>query len=127
LDLTRNRADVELADYIKACANISSEQYKADLIATTIVQQLQTAKTTVMCFACRQEGHVRKQYPKGQKNNKKPNKPYPCCKKDFHWSNQSHSKYDKDGNLLQKQGNLNRGMQAGAPQPNGAQFSQPPI
>ncbi|NXU36891.1 POK9 protein, partial [Drymodes brunneopygia] len=119
--------DVELADYIKACTNISSEQYRAELIATTIVQQLQAAKAAVKCFVRGEEGHVRKQCPKGQKTSKKPNKPCPRCKKGFRWSDQCHSKYDKDSNPLQKQGNSNRGLQAGAPQPNRAQISQPPM
>ncbi|NXR50477.1 POK9 protein, partial [Hippolais icterina] len=92
-DLICNYTDVELADYIKACANISSEQYRAELIAPAFAQQLQAAKAAVKCFACR-EGHVRKQCSKGQKTNKKPNKPCPHCKKGFHWSNQCHSKYD---------------------------------
>ncbi|NXM14087.1 GAK5 protein, partial [Ploceus nigricollis] len=127
LDSIPNCVDVELADYIKACANISSEQYKAELIATAIAQQLQAAKTTIKCFACREEGHVRKQCPKGQKTSKKTNKPCPRCKKGLHWSRQCHSKFDKDGNPFQKQGNLNRAVRAGAPQPIGAQFSQPPM
>ncbi|NXA86981.1 POK9 protein, partial [Melanocharis versteri] len=127
LDSIRNRADVQLDDYIKACANIGSEQYKAALIATAIAQQLQAAKATTKCFACGEEGHVEKQRPKGQKTTKKPNKPCPRCKKGLHWSSQCHSKFDKDGNPLQKQGNLNRGARPSAPQPNGAQFSQPPI
>ncbi|NWS30654.1 POK9 protein, partial [Polioptila caerulea] len=127
LDSIPNRTYVELADYISSCDNISSEQYKAELTATTITQQLQAAKTTIKCFACGEEGHVRKQCPKGQKTSKKTKKSCPCCKKGLHWSSQCHSKFDKDGNPLQKQGNLNRGMKASAPQPNRAQFSQPPV
>ncbi|NXA89245.1 GAK5 protein, partial [Melanocharis versteri] len=127
LDLIRNRANVALVDFIKAYANIGSEQHKAELIATGIAQQLQAAKTTVKCFAWGREGHVRKQCPKRQKTDKKPNKHCPCCKKGFHWSNQCHSKYNKDGNPLQKQGNLNRGARASVPQHNRAQFSQLPM
>ncbi|NWS79903.1 GAK5 protein, partial [Toxostoma redivivum] len=126
LDLICNHADVELADYIKVCTNIGSEQYKAELIATAMAQQLQAAKAP-KCFACGDEEHVQKQCSKDQKTNKKPNKPCPCCKKRFHWSNQCHSKYEKDGNIVQKQGNLNRGTQAGAAQPNRAQFRQLPM
>ncbi|NWT90945.1 GAK10 protein, partial [Lanius ludovicianus] len=120
-------ADAELADYIKACANISSEQYQRELIATAIAQQLQKAKATIKGFACGEEGHVQKQCPKGQKTNKKTNKPCPCCKKGLHCSSQCHSKFYKDGNPLQKQGNLNCGMWASVPQPSGAQFSQSPM
>ncbi|NXO16778.1 GAK19 protein, partial [Oriolus oriolus] len=127
LDLLRNRADVELADYIKACGNTGSDQCKAELIATAIAQQSQAAKANIKCFACGDEEHVRKQCPKGQKTSRTENKPCPHSKKDFNWSNQCHSKHNKDGNALQKQGNLNRGVLASAPQPNGAQFSQPPM
>ncbi|NXT10366.1 GAK8 protein, partial [Prunella fulvescens] len=88
LDPICNRADVELSDYIKACINISSEQFKAELIATVIVQQLQVARAAIKCFEWRELGHIRKQCPKGQKGNKKPSKPCPRCQKGFHWSNQ---------------------------------------
>ncbi|NXH47564.1 GAK6 protein, partial [Dicaeum eximium] len=129
LNSIHNHADVELADYVKVCSNISSEQYKGELIATAVAQQLQAAKGTVKCFACSDEGYIWKHCPKGQKTSKKPNKPCPQCKKGLHWSNQCHSKFDKDGKKqgLQKQGNSNRGTQAGAPQPSEAEFSQPPL
>ncbi|NWS79302.1 GAK10 protein, partial [Toxostoma redivivum] len=119
--------DVELADYIKACANIGSEQYKPGLIATTIAQQLQAAKANVKCFACGDDGHVQKQCPKRQKTHKKPNKPCPRCIKGLPWSSQCHSKFEKDGNPFQKQGNLNRDARPCAPQPNRAQFRQLPM
>ncbi|NXO63990.1 POK9 protein, partial [Phainopepla nitens] len=93
-------ANVNLTDYIKACANICSEQFKAELIATAIAQQLQVTRAAIKCFECGEQGHIRKQCPKGQKGNKKPNKPCPRCQKEFHWSNQCQSKYDKNGNPL---------------------------
>ncbi|NXM12431.1 GAK10 protein, partial [Ploceus nigricollis] len=126
LDSIYNHANVELADYIKACANIGSEQYKAEQIASTITQQLQAAKAIVKCFACRDEWRIQKQCPKGQKTSKKPNKPCSHCKKGLLWNSQPHSKFDKDDNTLQKQGKLNRGLQADAPQPNGATIQPTP-
>ncbi|KAL2295252.1 hypothetical protein Nmel_018415, partial [Mimus melanotis] len=44
LDTIQNCADVELSDYIKTCADIGSEQFKAELIATAIAQQLEVAR-----------------------------------------------------------------------------------
>lgn len=65
LDSARNGADVELSDYIKARANIDSEQFKAELIATTTAQQLQVTRAAIKCFECRELEHIRKQCPKG--------------------------------------------------------------
>ncbi|NXR61483.1 GAK8 protein, partial [Rhadina sibilatrix] len=105
LDSIRNCADVELSDYIEVCINISLKQFKAELIATVIAQQLQVARAAIKCFKCRELGHIRKLCPKEQKGNKKPSKPCPRCQKGFHWSNQCRSKYDKDCNILPQQGN----------------------
>ncbi|NXA71195.1 GAK5 protein, partial [Mohoua ochrocephala] len=127
LDPICNCADVELSDYIKACANIGLEQFKEELIATAIAQQLQVARAAVKCFECGEEGHIRKQCLKGQKGNKKPNKPCPLCQKGFYWSNQCQSKYDKDGNPLRKQGNLKGGTRCSAPQSSGTPLNQMPI
>ncbi|NWT30039.1 GAK6 protein, partial [Cardinalis cardinalis] len=119
LDPIHNCADIELSDYIKACANIGLEQFKAELIATVIAQQLQVARGAVKCFECGELGHIRKQCPKGQRDNKKPSKPCPRCQKGFHWSNQCQSKYDKHGNLLSQQGNSKGDAGSGAPNPTG--------
>ncbi|NXD04584.1 GAK6 protein, partial [Certhia familiaris] len=100
LDPICNHANGELSDYIKACANIGLEQFKAELIATAIVQQLQVARAAIKCFECGELGHIRKQCPKGQRGDEKPSKACPCCKKGFHWSNQCQSKYDNHSNLL---------------------------
>ncbi|NXN02700.1 GAK5 protein, partial [Sylvia borin] len=103
-------------DYIKACANISSEKFKAKLIATVMAQQLQVARAAIKCFECGEQGHIRKLCPKGQKGNKKTKKLSPCCQKGFHWSNQCQSKYDKDSNPLPKQGNSKGDVWWSAPQ-----------
>ncbi|NXM93673.1 GAK5 protein, partial [Sylvia borin] len=117
--LIRNHVDVELSDYIKACADIGSEQFKVELISTAIAQQLQMAKAAIKCFKCRDLGHIRKQYPKGQRRNRKPSKPCPPCPKGFNWSNQCQLKYDKHGNLLPQQGNSKEVLESSAPQSNG--------
>ncbi|NWR07690.1 POK9 protein, partial [Paradoxornis webbianus] len=127
LDPIHNHADVELSDYIKACTNIGSEQFKAELISTAIAQQLQVARAAIKCFECREQDHIRKQCPKGKKYFKKSNKLCPHCQKGFHWSNQCRSKYDKDGNPFPKQGNSKRGTGSSAPQSNGTTLNQTPI
>ncbi|NXH83819.1 GAK5 protein, partial [Edolisoma coerulescens] len=116
LNPIRNPADVELFDYIKACSDIISEQFKTELIATVIAHQLQVARAAIKCFECRELGHARKQCPRGQRGNKKPSKPCPHCQKGFHWSNQCRSNYDKHGNLLPQQGNSKVGVGSSAPQ-----------
>ncbi|NXT09626.1 POK9 protein, partial [Prunella fulvescens] len=127
LDPIGNCADVELSDYNKVCANIGSEQFKAELIATAIAQQLEVARMAIKCFECGELGHIRKQCPKGQRGNKKPSKPCPRCRKGFHWSNQCQSKYDKHSNLLPQQRNSKQGMQSAAPQSNRTTLNQTPI
>ncbi|NWR49621.1 GAK8 protein, partial [Regulus satrapa] len=124
LDPIHNCADVELSDYIKARTNIISEQFKAELIAAAIVQQLQVARAAIKWFECEELGHIRKQCPKGQRNNKKPSKPCLRCQKGFHWSNQCQSKYDKHGNLLPNQGNSKGDMWSCAPQSNRTTLAQ---
>ncbi|NXL26657.1 POK9 protein, partial [Setophaga kirtlandii] len=84
LDPIHNHADVEFSDYIKACANIGWEQFKAELLAA-VIAQLQLARAAVKCFECRGLGHIRKQCPKGQRGNKRPSKLCPCCQKGFCW------------------------------------------
>ncbi|NWT61979.1 GAK6 protein, partial [Erythrocercus mccallii] len=115
LGLIKNGANVNLAHYIKACANISSEKIKAKLIATAIAQQLQVARAVIKCFECGEQRRIRKQYPKGQKGSKKLKTLGPHCQKGFRWSNQCRSKYDKDSNPLPKQGNLKGAVWCSAP------------
>ncbi|NXH42706.1 GAK5 protein, partial [Dicaeum eximium] len=127
LDLICNHADVEISDNIEVCANIASEQFKAEQIATARAQQLQMARAAIKCFKCWELGHIRKQCPKGQRDNKKPSKPCPCCQKGFHWIDECQSKYDKHGNLLPQQGNSKERVESGAPQSNGTTLNQTPI
>ncbi|NXT06424.1 GAK5 protein, partial [Prunella fulvescens] len=127
LDQIRNHVDVELSDYIEACTNIASEQFKAEQIATARAQQLQMSRAAIKCFKFRELGDIRKQCPKGQRDNKKPSKPYPRCQKGFHWSNRCQSKYDKHGSLLPQQGNSKGGAGSGAPQSNETTLNQTPI
>lgn len=100
LDSICNHADVELSDYTESCTNIASEQFKAEQIGTARTQQLQMSRAAIKCFKFGELGDMRKQCPKGQRDNKKPSKPCPLCQKGFNWSNQCQSKYDKHGNLL---------------------------
>ncbi|NXH32634.1 GAK10 protein, partial [Myiagra hebetior] len=128
LDPIPNRAEVELSDYIKACTNIDLDQFKAELVATVIAQQLQVARAAFKCFKCGELGHIKKQCPKGQKGNKRPSKPCPRCQKGFHWSNQCRSKYDKHDNLLPQQENSKGGtLESGAPQFNRTPLNPTPI
>ncbi|NXX28255.1 POK9 protein, partial [Nicator chloris] len=87
------------SDYIKVCTNISLEQFKAELIATAIAQQLQVARAA-KCFECRGLGCIRKQCPKGQKGNIRLSNACPHCQNKFQLSNQCWSKFDKHSNLL---------------------------
>lgn len=67
LDQICNHACVELSDYIKACVNIVLEQFKTDLIATSIAQQLQVARAAVKCFECRGSRTYQEGMTKGTK------------------------------------------------------------
>ena len=95
-----------LMEYLKACRDIRSVSHRAKLAAleTFNVQKAANAK----CFNCGKPSHMKKQCrmpTQARKNNTTSNKKRPpgvCprCKKGFHWLNECHSKFDKDGNTL---------------------------
>ncbi|NXS35836.1 GAK5 protein, partial [Pomatostomus ruficeps] len=118
LDQIKTKPDISLTDFFKTCAHIGTEQYKADLLSTAFAQQLQVARAAIKCFDCGEEGHVRKQCSKNKQGNKKPSRPCPRCKKGYHWSNECHSKYNKDGKPLPQWGNSKWGTGSSASQQN---------
>ncbi|NXB72252.1 GAK5 protein, partial [Donacobius atricapilla] len=124
LDQIKDKPGISLTDFIKMCAHIGTEQYKADLLAAALAKQLQVARVAIKCFACGEEGHVRKQCSKNKQGNKKPSKLCPRCKKGYHWSNECHSEYDKDGKPLPQQQKLKGGTKSSAPQQNRIQPQQ---
>ncbi|NWZ60990.1 GAK5 protein, partial [Acrocephalus arundinaceus] len=124
LDQIKNKPDISLTDFIKTCSHIGTEQYKADLLASALARHLRVARAAIKCFACGEEGHVRKQCSKNKQGNKKPSKLCPRCKKGYHWGNECHSKYDKDGKPLPQRRKLKGGAKSGDPQQNRIQQQQ---
>ncbi|NWV42958.1 GAK24 protein, partial [Grantiella picta] len=118
IDLIRSKSGTTVIDFIKNCAHISTEQHRADLLATALAQQLWVAQAVIKCFDCGEEGHVRKQCPKNEQRNKRPSKLSPSCKTSYHWSSHCRSKFNQQRNHLPKQGNLKGGVRSGAPQQN---------
>ena len=95
-----------LMEYLKAYKDIGSMSHRTKFVAleTFNVQKAANAK----CFNCGKPSHMKKQChmpTQARKNNTTSNKKRPpgvCprCKRGFHWLNECHSKFDKDGNTL---------------------------
>ena len=100
------RETSSLMEYLKAYKDIISSSHRAKLatLETLNVQKAANAK----CFNCGKPSHMKKQCcmpTQARKNNTTSNKKRPpgvCprCKRGFHWLNEGHSKFDKDGNTL---------------------------
>ena len=95
-----------LMEYLKAYKDFRSNSHRAKLatLETFNVQKAANAKY----FNCGKPSHMKKQChmsTQARKNNTTSNKNRPpgiCprCKKGFHWLNECHSKFEKDGNTL---------------------------
>ena len=95
-----------LMEYLKAYKDIRSNSHRAKL-ATLETFNVQKA-TNAKCFNCGKPSHMKKQCRMSTQarkntttsNKKRPPGICPRCKKGFHWMNECHSKFDKDGNTL---------------------------
>lgn len=104
-----------IQDYVKACIDASPAVVQGMAYAAAMRGQKYSAfvKQTYgggrksdsagpTCYSCGEAGHIKKDYKKNQRGEKRP-PPGPCprCKKGRHWRSECRSKYDKDGNLIE--------------------------
>ncbi|XP_014821242.1 PREDICTED: endogenous retrovirus group K member 9 Gag polyprotein-like [Calidris pugnax] len=124
LDPVRGKATA-LNDLIKVCQHVGMEEHRFEVLATALARKLTVARAAVQCFSCGQHGHMKRDCPKQRgRRDRIPNELCPRCQKGYHWSNQCHSKYDKNGDPLPtpRSGSAKRGARSGAPRhPNRAQ------
>ncbi|XP_076981402.1 endogenous retrovirus group K member 8 Gag polyprotein-like isoform X2 [Tamandua tetradactyla] len=91
-----------LQDYIRACQDIGSLSHQISLLVAALrLSNLQQKKGN--CYKCGKNGHFQRECRALPVQNKKfqqrpgPNKKCPICQKGFHWANECHSKYCKNG------------------------------
>ncbi|XP_029459083.1 endogenous retrovirus group K member 113 Gag polyprotein-like [Rhinatrema bivittatum] len=95
------RPDYNLADMLKACADVGTHAFQMDALAVALQKgQFHTPKGT--CFNCKKAGHFKQQCraPGGGAykgtdsagvSRSRPKTVCPKCKKGFHWANQCRS------------------------------------
>ena len=106
-------ATKDISEFIKTCQDISTEHYKASLLAAAV-------KGDPRCYNCGKPGHLRKDclstLKRGKGNDKLPPGDCPLCGKGRHWAKECHSKFDKNGQPLQ--GNFQESARSNSPNPN---------
>ena len=95
-----------LMEYLKAYKDIGSMSHRTKFVALETFNVQKTANAKY--FNCGKLGHMKKQCclptQAGKNtttsNKKRPPGVCPRCKRGFHWLNECHSKFDKDGKTL---------------------------
>ena len=68
IDPVRNSTKA-IADLVRVCQNVGSEQHKAEMLASALAQRMVVARATFKCFQCGQEGHIKQHCTKNSKQN----------------------------------------------------------